>query len=124
MEARTNGYDDAIIPTRDGKVSESTGASLMLVRDWTLVSPTITSGILESITRKVLLQLFEKHYGTPRRRNGRWTGRSCISPMRLYLRLGGRSHARGLCRPHPGRRRLGRPDDPATADVILRCSAR
>ena len=65
MEARTNGYDDAIIPTRDGKVSESTGASLMLVRDWTLVSPTITSGILESITRKVLLQLFEKHYGTP-----------------------------------------------------------
>ena len=65
MEARTNGYDDAIILTPDGKVSESTGASLMLVRDGILVSPNVTSGILESITRQVLLELFERQYGTP-----------------------------------------------------------
>ena len=63
MEARTNGYDDAIILTREGKVSESTGASLMLFRNGILVSPVITSGILESITRKVLLQIFHEHYG-------------------------------------------------------------
>ena len=65
MEASTNGYDDAIILTPDGKVSESTGASLMLVRDGILVSPNVTSGILESITRQVLLELFERQYGTP-----------------------------------------------------------
>ena len=67
MEARTNGYDDAIILTPDGKVSEATGASLLLVRDGILVSPNVTSGILESITRQVLLELFESQYGTPAR---------------------------------------------------------
>ena len=46
-------------------MSEATGASLLLVRDGILVSPNVTSGILESITRQVLLELFESQYGTP-----------------------------------------------------------
>ena len=61
VEARVNGYDDAIILTREGKLAEAPGANLMLVRDGTLVTPSVTSGILEGITRATLMTLFEKH---------------------------------------------------------------
>lgn len=59
VEARENGYDDAILLTREGKVSEATGACVMLVRDGVPVAPPVTDSILESITRRMLLQLFE-----------------------------------------------------------------
>ncbi len=56
-EARRNGYDAAIILNPNGKVSETPGATLILVRNSKLVVPSITSGILESITRETLIQL-------------------------------------------------------------------
>ena len=56
-EARRNGYDAAILLNPNGKVSETPGATLMLVRGGKLVVPSVTSGILESITRETLLQL-------------------------------------------------------------------
>jgi branched-chain amino acid aminotransferase len=60
VEARENGYDDAIMLTRDGKVAEATAACAMLVRDGVLIAPPVTDAILESITRRMLLELFEK----------------------------------------------------------------
>ena len=47
VEARTNGYDDALMLNRDGSLAEATGASVMIVRDGCLITPTVTSGILE-----------------------------------------------------------------------------
>jgi branched-chain amino acid aminotransferase len=56
-EARRNGYDAALILTPGGKVAEAPGACLMLVRQGQVITPSVTSGILESITRTTLIQL-------------------------------------------------------------------
>lgn len=56
-EAKRNGYDHAILLTPQGKVAEGPGMCLMLVRDGKIVTPSVTSGILESITRQTVIQL-------------------------------------------------------------------
>ena len=56
-EARVNGYDTAIILNHRGTVAEGPGACLMMVRDGKLVTPPVTAGILESITRTTLMEL-------------------------------------------------------------------
>lgn len=56
-EAKRNGYDHAILLTPQGKVAEGPGMCLMLVRDGKIVTPSVTSGILDSITRQTVIQL-------------------------------------------------------------------
>ena len=56
-EAKVNGYDTAIILNNRGTVAEGPGACLMMVRDGKLVTPPVTAGILESITRATLMDL-------------------------------------------------------------------
>lgn len=56
-EAKRNGYDHAILLTPQGKVAEGPGMCLMLVRDGKIITPSATSGILESITRETVMQL-------------------------------------------------------------------
>lgn len=56
-EAKTYGFDDAILLSQRGKVSEGSGCNMMMVRNGTLVTPPVTSDILEGITRRSLLQL-------------------------------------------------------------------
>ncbi len=56
-EAKRNGYDHAILLTPQGKVAEGPGMCLMLVRDGKIITPSVTSGILESITRETILQI-------------------------------------------------------------------
>ena len=56
-EAKRNGYDAALILNPNGKVAEAPGACLMIVRDGKIITPSVTSGILESITRETLIQL-------------------------------------------------------------------
>ena len=65
VEARVNGYDDALILTRDGKLAEAPGANILLIRDGDLITPSVTSGILEGITRATLMALFEKLHNRP-----------------------------------------------------------
>jgi branched-chain amino acid aminotransferase len=57
IEARRSGFDGAIILNRDGSVSEGPGGCLFMVRDGVLVTPPVSAGILESITRDALLVL-------------------------------------------------------------------
>jgi branched-chain amino acid aminotransferase len=64
-EARRNGYDLAIFLNANGKVSEAPGATLALVRKGKVIAPSITSNILESITREALLQLFRDDLNIP-----------------------------------------------------------
>lgn len=56
-EAKRNGYDIALILNARGQVAEAPGACVMLVRDGKLITPSITSGILESITRATIIRL-------------------------------------------------------------------
>lgn len=63
LEARRDGYDGALLLTADGKLSEASGACLMLVRGGRLVTPSVTSDILESITRATLVELARSELG-------------------------------------------------------------
>ena len=57
MEARENGHDWPIMLNERHKVSEGPGACVALVRDGVVVTPSLTSGVLESLTRASLLEL-------------------------------------------------------------------
>ena len=63
MEARANGYDIGLMLTAQGKVAEAPGACVMLVSNGKLITPDVTSSILESITRDSLLVLARETLG-------------------------------------------------------------
>lgn len=63
MDAWQDGYDDAIILNERGTIAESAGSCLMMVRNGTVFTPPVTAGILESITRSTLMQLFSEKLG-------------------------------------------------------------
>jgi branched-chain amino acid aminotransferase len=56
LQARADGYDAPIFLNQQGKVAEGTGASFFIVRKGKLVTPPVTSDILESITRTTLIE--------------------------------------------------------------------
>ncbi len=62
-EATRHGYDAAILLNPNGKVAEGPGACLMVVRNGKLITPTVTSGILESITRDTVMQIAREMLG-------------------------------------------------------------
>lgn len=62
LQAKADGYDAPIFLTQQGKVAEGTGATFFMVRKGKLVTPTITSDILESITRATLIEEIAPHY--------------------------------------------------------------
>jgi branched-chain amino acid aminotransferase len=62
-EAVLNGYDEAIVLTMDGHVSEGSAENLFLVRDGKLITPAATDDILEGITRAGLMQLAREEMG-------------------------------------------------------------
>ncbi len=62
-EALLNGYDEAIVLGSDGHVSEASAANLFLVRDGALITPPLTSDVLEGITRQVVAQLARERLG-------------------------------------------------------------
>jgi branched-chain amino acid aminotransferase len=63
IEANMHGYDASIILNRDGKVTEEARACIFICRDGVPITPPVTCGILESITRRTLLQLFSEELG-------------------------------------------------------------
>jgi len=65
LEARRHGYDTAILLGRDGKVSEAPTACLFMVRNGRIVTPPVTAGILESITRDTVMTLARDELGIP-----------------------------------------------------------
>jgi branched-chain amino acid aminotransferase len=57
LEATRNGYDTSIMLDARGKVSEGPAACLFMTKRDRLVTPTVTSSILESITRDTMITL-------------------------------------------------------------------
>ncbi len=62
-EAERNGYDEAIMLTASGHVSEGTGENLFIVRDGKLVTPSVSENILEGITRSTVMELASREMG-------------------------------------------------------------
>lgn len=62
-EAMLNGYDEAIVLTHEGNVSEGSAENLFMVRKGQLVTPGVDQDILEGITRAGLIQLAKQELG-------------------------------------------------------------
>jgi branched-chain amino acid aminotransferase len=56
-EAQQNGYDEAIMLTHEGHVSEGSAENLFIVRGGVLVTPAVSDNILEGITRRHILEV-------------------------------------------------------------------
>jgi branched-chain amino acid aminotransferase len=62
-EARRNGFDDAIVLTNEGNVSEGSAMNFFMVRNGVLITPAITEDILEGVTRNTIIQLAQEQFG-------------------------------------------------------------
>ncbi len=65
MEAQLNGYDWPLLLNERGKITEGPGACLGIVRGGKLITPEVTSGVLESVTRDTVLQTAPELFGIP-----------------------------------------------------------
>lgn len=62
-EAAEDGYDEAIVLNQDGHVSEGSAENIFVVRDGVLITPPVTSNILEGVTRRLIIQIAREHLG-------------------------------------------------------------
>lgn len=62
-EAISNGYDEAIMLSPDGHISEGSGENIFLVIKGQLITPATTNNILMGITRATVIELAEKELG-------------------------------------------------------------
>jgi len=56
-EAELNGFEEALVLTSDGRANEASAANLFIVRDGTIITPTVADDILEGITRLAVMEL-------------------------------------------------------------------
>lgn len=63
LEARDAGCDEAILLNTRDEVAEATGAAVFLVSRGALVTPPLSAGILDSITRRYVMALAARHLG-------------------------------------------------------------
>jgi len=57
------GYDEALVLTDAGHLSEASAANVMIVRRGQLITPPVSADLLEGITRRTLLQLAQEELG-------------------------------------------------------------
>ncbi len=62
-EAQSAGYDEAIMLSPDGHISEGSGENIFLIKDGKLVTPAVNNNILMGITRNTVIELAEKELG-------------------------------------------------------------
>ena len=56
-EAILNGYDDAIVLDAQGRVTEATVANIFIVRNGVLITPGVSTDLLEGITRASVITI-------------------------------------------------------------------
>ena len=57
QEARDRGFDEAIFLNEAGSVAEGSAMNIFIVRDGRLITPDVSEGILEGITRDTVMRL-------------------------------------------------------------------
>lgn len=57
------GFDEALVLTQEGHVSEGSAMNIFMVRNGVVVTPPITENILEGITRRTAIELLNKELG-------------------------------------------------------------
>jgi branched-chain amino acid aminotransferase len=64
-EAVEAGYDEAIVLSIDGHVSEGSAENLFMLKDGEFVTPPVTDDILEGVTRQLLIKVIEDELNLP-----------------------------------------------------------
>ena len=64
-EALLNGYDEAIMLTEAGNVCEGSAMNIFLVKNRQLITPPVSDGVLEGITRASLMEIAQAELGVP-----------------------------------------------------------
>ncbi len=59
-DALLNGFDDSIVLSRDGHVSEGSAMNLFIIRNGKLITTQVADNILEGITRDTIIELAKK----------------------------------------------------------------
>ncbi|MFO7945031.1 MAG: branched-chain amino acid transaminase [Anaerolineales bacterium] len=62
-DAERSGFDEALVLTSDGHISEGSAENVFMVRDGVLLTPPVTENILEGITRRSVLQIGDEVLG-------------------------------------------------------------
>jgi branched-chain amino acid aminotransferase len=62
-EAMLNGFDEAIVLTHDGHVSEGSAENLWMIKDGKAITPSVSDNVLEGITRNVVAELLQEEMG-------------------------------------------------------------
>ena len=62
-DAQLAGFDEAIVLSQDGHVSEGSAENLFIVRNGIAVTPTITDNILEGIVRRTVMLMLRDELG-------------------------------------------------------------
>jgi branched-chain amino acid aminotransferase len=64
-DALLAGFDEALVLTNQGHLSEGSAMNIFMVRDGTVITPPVTENILEGITRRSILQLASEELNLP-----------------------------------------------------------
>jgi branched-chain amino acid aminotransferase len=64
-EAVEGGFDEAIVLTVDGHVSEGSAENLFMLKDGTFLTPPVTDDILEGVTRQLLIKVIQDELNVP-----------------------------------------------------------
>jgi branched-chain amino acid aminotransferase len=62
-DAQLAGFDEAIVLSQDGHVSEGSAENLFIIRNGIAVTPTITDNILEGIVRRTVMTILRDELG-------------------------------------------------------------
>jgi len=62
-EAIENGYDEAVMLTHEGFISEGSGENIFLVSKGHLITPPVTDNILSGITRNTIMHIAQEELG-------------------------------------------------------------
>jgi len=64
-EALENGFDEAIVLTESGHVSEGSAENVFLLKDGVFVTPPVSDDILEGVTRRLVMGLIQDELSLP-----------------------------------------------------------
>ena len=63
VEALKNGYDEAIMLNYDGKITEGSAENIFILKNAKIITPPLTSNVLEGITRDSVIKIIKKNGG-------------------------------------------------------------
>jgi len=63
VEALKNGYDEAIMLNYDGKITEGSAENIFILKNTKIITPPLTSDVLEGITRDSVIKIIKKNGG-------------------------------------------------------------